>query len=53
LGWAALIQWVDELLKSLEVLNVVLGLIESFGDLKLDGLPAGSGKSDLIFGLAH
>ena len=48
----ALIQGLDELLQGGQVLDVVLGLVESLGDSQLNASPLGGGKVDLVTGLS-
>jgi len=43
------IEGLNELLKSGEILDVILGLVESFGDSQFDSLPLGCRKIDLVF----
>jgi len=42
------IEGLNELLKSGEILDVILGLVESFGDSQFDSLPLGCRKIDLV-----
>jgi hypothetical protein len=44
----SVVEWINELLKSLEVLNVILGLVECFSDSELNASPLGGSKVDLI-----
>lgn len=37
--WSAIVEWFDEFLKSLKILDVVLSLIESFSDSELNASP--------------
>jgi hypothetical protein len=46
----AVVKGLDELLKGLEVLDVVLGLVKSLGDAQLDASPLAGGKVDLVTG---
>lgn len=50
--WGSIVEWLDELLKSLKVLNVILSLVKSFSDLEDDVLPLVNGKIYLILGLS-
>ena len=38
--WVTFIEWLNELLKSLQVLDVILGFIQSFGNSKLNCSPS-------------
>jgi len=38
--WISIIEWLNELLESLEILNVILGFIQSFGNSKLNSSPS-------------
>jgi len=49
--WSSIIEWLDEFLKSLEVLNVVLGFIKSLSDLEDDVFPLVDGKIHLVLSL--
>lgn len=44
----SIVEWLDEFLKSLEILDVVFGLVKSFSDSELNRSPLGGGKVDLI-----
>jgi len=46
--WVSIVEWLDEFLKGLKILDVVFSLIEGFGDSKLNGSPLGGGKVDLV-----
>ena len=39
--WSAVIEWLNELLKGLEILDIVLGFVESLGDSELNASPLG------------
>ena len=41
--WVSVVEWLDEFLESLKILDVIFGLVESFGDSKLNGSPLGGG----------
>lgn len=45
---SAFIKGLNELLKSLEVLDVVFSFVERFGDAELNASPLGGGKVDLV-----
>ena len=45
--WGAVLEWIDELLKGLEILNVVLSLVEVLSDSELKTSPLGGGEVDL------
>lgn len=49
----SLIEGLDELLKSGQVLNIVLGLIKGLSDSEFDASPLGGGKVDLVTWLAQ
>ena len=51
--WGSVLEWVDELLKSLEVLNVILGLVEVLGNSELKTSPLRGGQVDLGVWLSH
>jgi hypothetical protein len=51
--WGSIFKWVDKLLKSLEVLYVILGLVEVLGNSKLKTSPFGGGQVDLCIWLSH
>jgi hypothetical protein len=44
----SIIEWLDELLKSLKVLNVILGFVESLSNSKFNASPLGSCEVNLI-----
>jgi hypothetical protein len=44
------VEGLNELLEGLEVLNVVLGLVQSLGNAQLDGSPLGGGEVNLVTG---
>lgn len=44
----AFIKWLNELFKSLEVLNVVFGFVEGLSDTELNASPFAGGKVDLV-----
>jgi len=46
--WVSIVEWLDEFLKGLKILDVVFSLIEGFGDSELNGSPLGGGKVDLV-----
>lgn len=46
--WCAIIEWLNKLLKGLEILNVVLGLVKSLSNLKDDVFPLVNGKIHLV-----
>ena len=50
--WVSIVEWLNEFLKGLKILDVIFGLVESFSDSKLDGSPLGGGKVDLVSWLA-
>ena len=45
---SAFIKGLNELLKSLEVLDVVFSFVERFGDAEFNASPLGGGKVDLV-----
>ena len=49
----AFIQWLNELFKSSKILNVVLGFIELFSNLKFNASPLAGGKIDLVSGFTE
>ena len=46
--WCSIVQWLDEFLKSLKVLDVILSFIECLSDSELNASPLGSGQVDLV-----
>jgi len=48
--WCSFIQWFDELLESLKVLDIILGLVKRFGNSELDARPLAGCKVKFIFG---
>ena len=49
----AFVEGLDELLKGLQVLHVVLGLVECLSHAQLNSTPLGGGKEDLVAGLSN
>lgn len=45
---SSIVEWLNESLKSLQVLDVVFGLVECLCDSKLDASPLGGRKVDLV-----
>ena len=51
--WISFVKWFDELFEGLEILNVILGFVQSLGNSKLDSSPSGGGEVDLVSWFAH
>jgi hypothetical protein len=45
--WVSALERLDEFFKCLEILDVILCLVQCFGDSKLNSSPLGGGKVDL------
>jgi hypothetical protein len=51
--WISIIKWLNELFKCLEVLDVILSLVQSFGNSQFNGSPSRGSKVDLVSWLAE
>ena len=46
--WSSIVEWLNESLKGLKILNVILSFIECFSNSKLNASPLGGGKINLV-----